>query len=79
MDYAVRDYAFYKHKRELKERRAVQDAAVAGLHRTFDLSAQDNHMKYERPSFIVVTASEAYRTGWDKIFRKEEKDGDRNR
>lgn len=40
---------------------------MAALHRSFDLSAQDNHMKYERPSFAVVTASDAFRKGYDDI------------
>lgn len=73
MDYAVRDYAFYKHRRELKQTRLVQDAAKARLHRQFDLQAQDKTMKYERPSFIVVTASVAYRRGWDETFGKTHK------
>ncbi len=45
-------------------------------HREFteqmDLSAQDNHMKYERPQFTVVTASEAYREGWERIFGEDQ-------
>ena len=32
-----------------------------------DLSAQDNHMKYERAHFAVVTATEAFRKGYDQI------------
>lgn len=70
MDYNVRDYAFYKHRRELKAQRLVQDTAKAALHRQFNLQAQDIRMKYERPSFIVVTASQAYRAGWEAIFGK---------
>ena len=32
-------------------------------------------MKYERPSFVVVTASEAYRAGYDEInWGKENND-----
>ena len=41
---------------------------MADLHRTFDLAAKDKTMKYERPSFTVVTASAAFRKGWDQIF-----------
>lgn len=53
-----------------KERNAALDAEVAERHKGFDLSAQDNHFKYERFSFVVVTSSEAYRTGWDRMFGK---------
>ena len=40
---------------------------MAARHAEFDLSAKDMHMKYERPSFIVVTASEAFRAGYETI------------
>ena len=63
-------YAENAHRRERDERRAVQNAILNKRHREFDLSAQDNHMKYERPSFAVVTASDAFRKGWDEIFGK---------
>lgn len=41
-------------------------------HREWDLRAQDNTMKYERPQFAVVgegslTAQENYRTNYDRI------------
>ena len=52
---------------DIKEQRAIGDAAMKERHRGFDLSAQDNHMKYERPQFTVVTATDAYREGYDKI------------
>lgn len=42
------------------------------LHRTFDLAAQDTHVKSERPSFTVVTASKAFRQGYDAIFATSE-------
>ena len=60
-------YAQNARKRELAAQRAAQDAALRDLHRGFDLSAQDNHMKYERPSFAVVTATDAFRKGYDNI------------
>lgn len=40
------------------------------MERELDLSAQDLHHKYERPSFVVVTASAAFRDGWDRIFNR---------
>ena len=48
--------------------RRAQDKVLAGLHHKLDLAAQDNRMKYERPSFSIVTASEAFRAGYDRIF-----------
>ena len=68
-------YEYHRNKREIKAKRAVQDSARAELHRQFDLSAGDVHMKYERPSFIVVTASEAFRAGYANIdWGKEDDD-----
>ena len=61
-------YSHYAQERETVKRRAADDKRRAALHRQFDLQAQDVTMKYERPSFIVVTASEAYRKGWDETF-----------
>ena len=52
---------------EVKEQRAVSDAVMKERHEGFDLSAQDNHMKYERPSFVVVMAGKDYRDGYEKI------------
>lgn len=61
-------YAENAAARERSDRRRAQDSVLGVQAAEFDLSARDNHMKYERPSFIVVTASEAYRKGWDEIF-----------
>ena len=52
----------------LARRRAAQDYVHKGICANLDLAAQDNHMKYERGHFAVVTASEAYRQGWERIF-----------
>jgi hypothetical protein len=65
-------YAENSAARERSQRKLVQDRQLHQQYAEFDLSAQDNHMKYERPSFIVVTASDAYRTGWDVIFGSKE-------
>jgi hypothetical protein len=54
-------------QREVKAQRAAQDNFLRRQQHAFDLSARDNHMKYERPSFAVVTASDAFRTGYDAI------------
>ena len=53
----------------LAAQRAVQDAVMAERHAGFDLSAKDNHMKYERPQFAVVgegtkKAQDLYRQGY---------------
>ena len=58
--------------RERSARKVAQDNHLRSLERQFDLAAKDNTMKYERPSFIVVTASKAYREGWDRIFQKSD-------
>ena len=60
-------YADFAADRDRAARRAQQDRLMAERHRAFDLSAQDRHMKYERPQFVVVTASEAYREGYEAI------------
>ena len=57
---------------QLAAQRAVQDTVMAEQHRQFDLSAKDNHAKYERASFIVVgegshDALDAYRTNYERI------------
>ena len=54
------------------ERVAASQAAANERHAGFDLSAQDNHAKYERPHFAVVgegtkTASSNYRINYDLI------------
>ena len=58
--------------RKKKQRTSASDAVMAERHRGFDLSAQDNHMKYERPSFSVVgegskSANEKYQRGYALI------------
>ena len=68
-------YAENAAARERASRKLAQDKILGQQYAEFDRSAQDVHMKYERPSFIVVTASEAYRSGWDKIFNKSKGGG----
>jgi hypothetical protein len=58
--------------RELAANRRTQDTLMASQHREWDLSAQDNHAKSERPHFAVVgegspTAQEAYRAHYGLI------------
>ena len=73
-------YAENAAARERKGRKAAQDQHMAGLHSRFDAEAaaarnkrgQHKTMKYERPSFTVVTASEAFREGWDRIFEAKD-------
>ena len=60
---------------QLDLERAVQDHTLAQRHAGFDESAKDKHMKYERASFVIVTSSEAYRQGWERMFGKEKEDG----
>lgn len=72
MSERVRDYNFYRSKRDLHARRRSQDARDAVRHRNFDLSAQDTHMKYERAHFAVVgegsrSANDNYRAGFAAI------------
>ena len=55
------------HRREIAARRRVQDARDAERHRGFDLSSQDHHVKSERAHFAVVMASDAFRSGYDRI------------
>lgn len=62
-------YAENSAARERLQRKRAQDQVLRSQTAEFDLAAQDNRMKYERPSFIVVTASQAYRDGWDRIFK----------
>ena len=61
----------------LTAQRAVQDAVMAERHKGFDLKAQDNTPKFERPQFAVVgegtkSAQDAYREGWERTFGKKE-------
>ena len=58
--------------RKKDQRVAASDAVMEERHQGFDLSAQDNHAKYERPSFTVVgegsrAANDTYRDNYDKI------------
>jgi len=67
-------YAEHAAARERTGRRRVQDRVMAERHRAFDVSAQDQHHKYERAHFAVVgegstAAQDAYRIGWDRIFQ----------
>lgn len=67
-------YAENAHRRTIAARRLAQDRRDAALHRQFDLSSQDTHVKSERLTFAVVgegtrTAIDNYRAGWDRIFR----------
>lgn len=64
-------YADYAADRERAASKAAQDRELKKLHEGFDLSAKDNHSKSERPSFIVVTASGAFRDGWERIFGRK--------
>jgi len=61
-------YAENAAARERSANKRSQDTLLRAQQAEFDLAVKDNRMKYERPSFVVVTASEAYREGWDKIF-----------
>ena len=61
-----------RDRRDLKIRKDASNIAATERHHGFDLSAQDNHMKYERPSFTVVgegskAAIDNYRENYDKI------------
>ena len=66
---------------DLAANRAVQNEVMNERHAGFDLSAKDNHMKYERSHFAVVgegtkSSQDAYRKGWETTFgKKEAKDG----
>ena len=66
-------YAENAHKREIAQRRQVQDARDAVRHREFDLQAQDKTPKSDRPHFAVVgegskSANDKYRIGYERIF-----------
>ena len=57
---------------------AIHDDIVKQQTARFDLQAQERHMKYERPSFIVTgegtkTAQDKYREGWERTFGKKDK------
>lgn len=64
---------------ELRANRRAQDHVMAERHAGFNLAAQDNTMKYERPSFAVVgegskESSSAYRQNYS-LIQWEESDG----
>lgn len=66
-------YAENKKRRDIAAQRQAQDARDAVLHRQFDLQAQDQHHKHDRPSFSVVgegsrAAQERYRVNYQRIF-----------
>lgn len=71
-------YAENSADRERAARKKAQDAHIDKVTRACDADVAANtskrgewkRMKYERASFTVVTASEAYRKGWDEIFGK---------
>ena len=65
-------YAENAADRERADRRRAQDRLMAKRHYAYDLSAQDRHMKYERPQFAVVgegtrTAQENYLQGYAQV------------
>ena len=74
-------YGDLARDKELAAQRKGQDAILARRHRQFNNEVADNTdkrggwkgMKFERPSFIVVTASEAYRKGWERTFSESSK------
>ena len=73
-------YAENQAARERVERKAGQDHFLARQTASFDAEAaqqtdkRGNYktMKYERPSFAVVTASDAFRAGYDQIRWSDE-------
>jgi len=61
-----------RDQRKKDERVGASQSAADERHVGFDLSAQDNHSKFERPHFSVVgegtkLAQDAYRDNYDKI------------
>ena len=65
-------YAENQAARERIAGKAAQDKFLRRQTREFDLAAQDTRMKYERPSFVVVTSSDAFRAGYDQIRWSDE-------
>jgi hypothetical protein len=71
----VATYAEHQAQRERAERRGRQDRFLAAQQSHFDADVAANtdkrggwkRHKYERPSFAVVTASDAFRAGYDQI------------
>lgn len=60
----------YLDRMETAAKRIDQNKRIREFTEQMDLSAQDNHMKYERPQFAVVTATEAYRRGYDQMMQE---------
>lgn len=68
-------YAENAAARERSGRKVAQDNFLRGQTQLFDGQAAEGTdkrgnwkgMKYERPSFTVVTASDKFRTGYDQI------------
>lgn len=73
-------YAELAADRERTSRRAAQDRFLGAQQAAFDADVATTtdkrggwkRMKYERPSFVVVTASDAYRDGWERTFGRGE-------
>lgn len=64
-------------QRQKDQRKAASETEMTERHRQWDLQAQDNTAKFERPQFAVVgegtkTAQDAYREGWERTFGKKE-------
>ena len=59
---------------KLKAERREKHRGIREFTEQMDLSAQDNHAKSERCQFAVVTASEAYREGWERTFGRNGED-----
>ena len=61
-----------KDTAEVKARKDASNTEAYERHHGFNLSAQDNHSKFERPHFSVVgegtkVSQDAYRANYDKI------------
>ena len=62
---------------EVKARKDASNAEAHERHHGFNLSAKDNHSKFERPHFAVVgegtkSANDKYREGWERTFGKKD-------
>ena len=61
-----------RDQRKKDQRVAVSQTQADERHRGFDLSAQDNHSKFDRPFFVVLgegskSANENYQQGYALI------------
>jgi len=61
-----------RDQKQKEQRVTASETAAAERHRGFDLSAQDNHSKFERPHFAVLgegskSANENYQQGYALI------------